>query len=79
MGNINSNLGVISANKHISELTIKNNAMEEQINIMKEMLKSDNELIKALKSENQKLTEDNRKFKKIAENNCVICNYFDKQ
>ena len=76
MGNIFSDLEITESSKKINDLTLKNEAMEKQVKIMKEMLKLDDDLIKVLENENKELKATNTK---LGENKCVICNYFDKQ
>ena len=59
-------------NKNINELTIKNEALESQAKILKEMLKKDDDLIKNMERELREynLNEEN--------NTCIICRYLDK-
>jgi len=71
MGNILVNEKENYDNK-LEEIKLKNEALEYQVKIMKEMLKKDDALIKNIETElkEYKLNEEN--------NTCVICKYFDK-
>jgi len=70
MGNKTRNID--SCINHISELNMKNEALEYQVKILKEMLKKDDILINNMEIElkEYKLNEEN--------NTCAICKYFDK-
>ena len=71
MGNILVNEKV-NYDERLEEISLKNEALEKQAQIMKEMLKKDDELIKNMERElkEYKLHEEN--------NTCVICKYFEK-